>query len=204
VDTGGRPRPQASSASRAASQVVRPPPILSRTAEVAWGWVRAGSVPRRSTRGTSGHQRSRTVQRNRRSPALQLTQNADLARRKPGPMFKAAAGAGGLRLLGLADPGGAGLRCSDRAPLDAPRRPPRHRGSYMIDPDRDQMVAGVRRAHRPAVRRSGRAGRRRDPHHLAHRAAGAPGDAADLDAGSVVGGHSVACWVAAIRSAYLR
>jgi hypothetical protein len=32
--------------------------------------VRAGSVPQRSSRGISGHQRSPTVRRNRRSPAL--------------------------------------------------------------------------------------------------------------------------------------
>lgn len=36
--------------------------------------VRAGSVPQRSSRGSSGRQRPPTVQRNRRSPALQLTQ----------------------------------------------------------------------------------------------------------------------------------
>jgi hypothetical protein len=36
--------------------------------------VRAGSVPQRSTTGIGGHQRSLTVQRNRRSPALQLRQ----------------------------------------------------------------------------------------------------------------------------------
>jgi hypothetical protein len=36
--------------------------------------VRAGSVPQRSRTGISGHQQSPTVQRNRRSPALQLRQ----------------------------------------------------------------------------------------------------------------------------------
>jgi hypothetical protein len=36
--------------------------------------VRAGSVPQRSSTGIRGHQRSPTVQRNRRSAALQLRQ----------------------------------------------------------------------------------------------------------------------------------
>jgi hypothetical protein len=36
------------------------------------GSVRAGSVPQRSRTGISGHQRSPTVQRNRRSLAVQL------------------------------------------------------------------------------------------------------------------------------------
>jgi hypothetical protein len=42
--------------------------------------VRAGSVPQGSRTGISGHQRSRTVQRNRRSPALQLTQQGRCGR----------------------------------------------------------------------------------------------------------------------------
>jgi hypothetical protein len=37
-------------------------------------WVRAGSVPQRSSRGMSGHQRSPTVGRNRRSRTLRLKQ----------------------------------------------------------------------------------------------------------------------------------
>jgi hypothetical protein len=47
----------------------RPPP--SATGRPS---VRPGSVPQRSSMGSSGHQRSPTVQRNRRSLALQLTQ----------------------------------------------------------------------------------------------------------------------------------
>jgi hypothetical protein len=45
----------------------------SRTEVVAWGWVCAGSAAT-VEQGTSGHQRSPTVQRNRRSLAVQLTQ----------------------------------------------------------------------------------------------------------------------------------
>jgi hypothetical protein len=48
--------------------------IVSRTEEVAWASVRAGSVSQRSSTGMGGHQRSSTVQRNRRSRALRLKQ----------------------------------------------------------------------------------------------------------------------------------
>jgi hypothetical protein len=49
-------------------------PALPGTEEVAWGSVRSGSVPQRSTTGICGHQRSPTVQKNRRSLPLRLTQ----------------------------------------------------------------------------------------------------------------------------------
>ena len=49
-------------------------PVLSRTEEVGLRLGLRWSVPQRSRTGSSGHQRSPTVRRNRRSRALRLTQ----------------------------------------------------------------------------------------------------------------------------------
>jgi hypothetical protein len=78
VDWGGFPRNELSALSCLAGR----PGALSRRAGAPRGFrdrrdepsVRAGSVPQRSTTGISGHQRSLTVQRNRRSLALWLKQ----------------------------------------------------------------------------------------------------------------------------------
>jgi hypothetical protein len=48
--------------------------VGGQTAQALLSWIRAGSVSQRSSRGIGGRQRSPTVQRNRRSPALQLMQ----------------------------------------------------------------------------------------------------------------------------------